>query len=235
MFQGKNSIVWLFVLGVAMSVMARAEVETYSATEDAGGIPEAMPMEDTYSVDPVTSRVKRDEAQPVVESRATAKRLRERPASKKRSRAAERAEISRETLREGSLSYSVPKDSSINERLNLRKQAQGELRDSVSVSKSAPSPAAMAEEEDDFMPSPPSSPSSTYAAPKSSLSPAASPAAFDPVPSDQIDSVASRLQLVEQILRKFGRAYDYRTVTASDLMRIYRDLASTTSASVSYD
>lgn len=215
-----------------MSVMARAEVETYSATEDAGGIPEAMPMEDTYSVDPVTSRVKRDEAQPVVETRATAKRLRERPSSKKRSRAAERAEISRETLREGSLSYSVPKDSSINERLNLRRQAQGELRDSVSVSKSAPAPTAMAEEEDDFMPSPPSS---TYAAPKSSLSPAASPAAFDPVPSDQIDSVASRLQLVEQILRKYGRAYDYRSVTASDLMRIYRDLASTTSASVSYD
>jgi hypothetical protein len=43
---------------------------------------------------------------------------------------------------------------------------------------------------------------------------------FDPVASDQIDSVAQRLKLVEQILVRHARAYDYRVHSARELRAI---------------
>ncbi|MCM0604602.1 MAG: hypothetical protein KA715_00770 [Xanthomonadaceae bacterium] len=48
---------------------------------------------------------------------------------------------------------------------------------------------------------------------------------FDSVPQSQIESVAARLKLVEQILRKHKRAYDYRSNTSVELqaVQIYLD------------
>jgi uncharacterized protein YkwD len=47
---------------------------------------------------------------------------------------------------------------------------------------------------------------------------------FDHVPSDQVDSIARRLKLVEVLLRKYGRAYDYRIHTLSELETILANL-----------
>lgn len=51
-----------------------------------------------------------------------------------------------------------------------------------------------------------------------------SPRTFDPVPSDHIESIAGRLLIVEEILRKYGRAYDYRSHTTNELQRILTKL-----------
>lgn len=40
---------------------------------------------------------------------------------------------------------------------------------------------------------------------------------YDPVPSDQIDALSRRLQLVDALIRRHARAYDYRTHTVHDL------------------
>jgi hypothetical protein len=49
-------------------------------------------------------------------------------------------------------------------------------------------------------------------------------ARFDPVPQPQRDGIARRLGLVEEILRKHGRAYDYRSLTVRDLETILAEL-----------
>lgn len=54
---------------------------------------------------------------------------------------------------------------------------------------------------------------------------------YDPVPSDQINALGRRLQLVDALIRRHGRAYDYRTHTVRDLELILAKLdASLTSS-----
>jgi hypothetical protein len=43
---------------------------------------------------------------------------------------------------------------------------------------------------------------------------------FDPVPQDQAELIARRLQLIDQLIRRHGRAYDYRTLTVRQLESI---------------
>jgi hypothetical protein len=49
-------------------------------------------------------------------------------------------------------------------------------------------------------------------------------AQYDRVPIEQTNGVAKRLGLVEEILRKHGRAYDYRSLTVRDLEQILAEL-----------
>ena len=51
---------------------------------------------------------------------------------------------------------------------------------------------------------------------------------FDPVPPTRVDSILKRVKLVETLLKKYGRAYDYRTVTTQDLEKILAQLESAT-------
>ncbi len=48
--------------------------------------------------------------------------------------------------------------------------------------------------------------------------------AFDPVPEPQKEPVIRRLYLVEKLIREHGRAYDYRTITYSELLAILNQL-----------
>jgi hypothetical protein len=48
--------------------------------------------------------------------------------------------------------------------------------------------------------------------------------AYDPVPSDQKDSIVRRLKLIEKIIREHGRAYDYRIHTNTELEAILAKL-----------
>lgn len=43
---------------------------------------------------------------------------------------------------------------------------------------------------------------------------------YDLVPSDQVDPLGKRLQLVELLIRKYSRAYDYRAHTVGELNEI---------------
>jgi hypothetical protein len=49
-------------------------------------------------------------------------------------------------------------------------------------------------------------------------------ASFDSVPSPQIGPVTQRLKVVEEILTRFGRAYDYRSHTLRELQAILKQL-----------
>ncbi|MEK6579413.1 MAG: hypothetical protein AABZ55_09330 [Bdellovibrionota bacterium] len=49
---------------------------------------------------------------------------------------------------------------------------------------------------------------------------------FDPVPGEQRELIARRLKIVEELLKKYGRAYDYRVYTAHELEMIIKDLES---------
>jgi hypothetical protein len=49
-------------------------------------------------------------------------------------------------------------------------------------------------------------------------------APFDKVPPPQTDGISRRLHLVDEILRRYGRAYDYRTLTVKDLEMIQSEL-----------
>lgn len=50
--------------------------------------------------------------------------------------------------------------------------------------------------------------------------------AFDPVPEQSTDSIAKRLRVVGTLIRKYGRAYDYRTHTLGELLQILTQLDS---------
>jgi hypothetical protein len=50
------------------------------------------------------------------------------------------------------------------------------------------------------------------------------PRGFEAIPDRHIESIAGRLQLVERLIREFGRAYDYRTHTTRELERILVEL-----------
>lgn len=52
------------------------------------------------------------------------------------------------------------------------------------------------------------------------------PVPYDEVPTQHIDSIAGRLMLVETLLREFGRAYDYRTLTSQQLRELLTSLRS---------
>lgn len=47
---------------------------------------------------------------------------------------------------------------------------------------------------------------------------------YERVPEEHVDSIANRLLLVERILRRHGRAYDYRTLTNRELLAIWQNL-----------
>lgn len=47
---------------------------------------------------------------------------------------------------------------------------------------------------------------------------------YDLVPSDQVDPLGKRLQLVEILIRKYSRAYDYRAHTVQELVTILAKL-----------
>lgn len=49
---------------------------------------------------------------------------------------------------------------------------------------------------------------------------------YDPVPSDQVDSIAKRLKIAQIILTKHARAYDYRTHTTNELQEVLDQLDS---------
>lgn len=44
---------------------------------------------------------------------------------------------------------------------------------------------------------------------------------YDVVPHDKREQLVARLRIVAQILRKTGRAYDYRTLKTSELERLH--------------
>lgn len=52
-------------------------------------------------------------------------------------------------------------------------------------------------------------------------------AAFDTVPQKHVAELAERLKYANDILKRFGRAYDYRTTTLKDFKRILADLEAT--------
>lgn len=62
----------------------------------------------------------------------------------------------------------------------------------------------------------------TQAVPK----PAVVKEAYDPVPSDQKGALSIRLKLVEAIIQKHGRAYDYRIHTVRELEALLQRLDS---------
>ena len=47
---------------------------------------------------------------------------------------------------------------------------------------------------------------------------------FDQVPAEQVEGIANRLKLIDTLLRKYGRAYDYRTHTFKELEKILAQL-----------
>lgn len=52
-------------------------------------------------------------------------------------------------------------------------------------------------------------------------------ASFDTVPAGQSDAILQRLKIVENLVRKYGRAYDYRAHTLKELQLIQSTLEST--------
>jgi len=64
--------------------------------------------------------------------------------------------------------------------------------------------------------------------------PAAQPkvvsSAFDSVPASQSEAILQRLKIVENLVRNYGRAYDYRTHTLKELQLIQSTLESTAAA-----
>lgn len=52
-------------------------------------------------------------------------------------------------------------------------------------------------------------------------------ASFDTVPASQSDAILQRLKIVENLVRKYGRAYDYRAHTLKELLLIQSTLEST--------
>ena len=47
---------------------------------------------------------------------------------------------------------------------------------------------------------------------------------FDSVPSEHVDEIAERIKYAYDILKRFGRAYDYRVVTLAEFRKILEDL-----------
>jgi hypothetical protein len=59
---------------------------------------------------------------------------------------------------------------------------------------------------------------------KASASHDAAPLIYDNVPADQVDPIITRLRLVGQLILRYGRAYDYRTMTVQELETILHRL-----------
>lgn len=47
---------------------------------------------------------------------------------------------------------------------------------------------------------------------------------YESVPPEQIEGISQRLKLIDQLLRKYGRAYDYRIHTIKELETILSEL-----------
>ncbi len=47
---------------------------------------------------------------------------------------------------------------------------------------------------------------------------------FDSVPQEHVEEVAERIKYAYDILKRFGRAYDYRVVTLTEFRKILKDL-----------
>ena len=47
---------------------------------------------------------------------------------------------------------------------------------------------------------------------------------YDPVPSDQVDPLVKRLKIVQELIEKHARAYDYRIYTTKQLLAILDQL-----------
>jgi hypothetical protein len=73
-------------------------------------------------------------------------------------------------------------------------------------------------------PAPQTAPKKQAMAPK--RAPSAKAAAFDSVPASQSDAILQRLKIVENLVRKHSRAYDYRTLTLKELQQIESSLNS---------
>lgn len=73
----------------------------------------------------------------------------------------------------------------------------------------------------------PAIPTAKAVAPVAVKSAPQSSQSFDAVPASQKDAILERLTIVENLVRKYGRAYDYRTHTLKELQLIQSTLEST--------
>ncbi len=64
----------------------------------------------------------------------------------------------------------------------------------------------------------------TQAATSTTLPPEAPKKSFDTVPDEQKDGISKRLELVSQLIKRHGRAYDYRQHTLKELRTILAEL-----------
>jgi hypothetical protein len=55
-------------------------------------------------------------------------------------------------------------------------------------------------------------------------------AKFDAVPANQVEPIEERLKIVEEMIQKYGRAYDYRVHTLKELQEIQKSLGSEAAA-----
>lgn len=64
---------------------------------------------------------------------------------------------------------------------------------------------------------------------KNAVKPESSTAAFDIVPKERVAELSERVKYSYEILKRFGRAYDYKTVTLKEFKSILKDLEASTS------
>ncbi|MBI2604473.1 MAG: hypothetical protein HYW49_00175 [Deltaproteobacteria bacterium] len=63
---------------------------------------------------------------------------------------------------------------------------------------------------------------------KSAAKPETSTAAFDVVPRERVEELSERVKYSYEILKRFGRAYDYKTVTLKEFKSILKELEAST-------
>jgi hypothetical protein len=99
---------------------------------------------------------------------------------------------------------------------------------SAQESDAIPPPAPMNEPKAvSLAPTPPAPPARTYAplpTTNSKTFSTSSPTRFDAVPSAQAEPLLRRLRLTEELISKYGRAYDYRALTVTELQTILAQL-----------
>ncbi len=69
-------------------------------------------------------------------------------------------------------------------------------------------------------------PVQTMAAPPARVAKITRAVSFDAVPASQSDAILQRIKIVENLVRKYGRAYDYRAHTLKELQLIQSTLES---------
>ncbi len=63
---------------------------------------------------------------------------------------------------------------------------------------------------------------------KSPAKPEASTAIFDVVPRERVEELSERVKYSYEILKRFGRAYDYKTITLKEFKAIVKELEAST-------